>query len=57
MKNYRITIVFNDPFPKESVSTETAGNLATAVARALRSWRKAFKGRRVKELSIKIITI
>lgn len=50
MTNYRIVIT-GDKYPKE-FSVEATG-WPTAVGRAIRLWKKAFKGSRTTELSIK----
>jgi len=52
MKTYRITISFDDPYPKESVYREEASSFATAVKRGLEKFRKEHKGKRIKDLSL-----
>ena len=57
MKTYRIEVSYQAPYPKEFVGSEQAHSFATAIARTLRKWKKENKGQRVKQLSIKAITL
>ena len=54
MKHFLIVITWYDPFPKEFRYQEGGGQIWTAVARALRQFKSENKGRRVKQLSIKV---
>lgn len=54
MKNYLIIIKWADPYPKEFKFTEKGSSIAVAGGKALRQFRKEQKGRRIKELDVKI---
>ena len=54
MKQYLVIITWNDPYPKKYEFRENGTNISVAVARATRVFRKEQKGRRIKELNIKV---
>ncbi len=56
MKNYLVQFKWMKPYPKESSLRTTATNMATAIARAVRIWKKQ-EGRGVKHLTITVSTI
>ena len=54
MKYFLILIKVNAPYPIEREFRVKASSAATAVARAMRDWRKEFKGRRISDFDIKV---
>ena len=57
MKNVRVEIGFDAPFPKMFTSLQTASSVATAIARAMRSCKKETGRKRIKEYRIKVIQL
>lgn len=57
MKNYLIQVSFYAPYPKKEEYRMVASNFGTAINRTLREWRKAHKGKKIKELNIKAIKL
>ena len=57
MKNYFVKIKAMLPYPVEREYREGASNMATAVARAIRRYRKELNGKRIKDLLIKVVKI
>jgi hypothetical protein len=53
MNNYLITISFEMPYPKKHVTRQAAGSFSTAVSRAIKEWRRDYKGKKVKELTVR----
>ncbi len=54
MKTYLIKVSLLDPYPKENHYRATASNMSAAVSRAMKDWRKDYKGRKIKQLTIKV---
>lgn len=54
MKTYLIKVSLLDPYPKENHYRAVASNVSAAVSRGLKSWRKDYKGRKIKQLTIKV---
>lgn len=54
MKHYTIDITWNDPYPKNFTYREDGSSIAVAVGKAMRTFRKEQKGRRIKSLIIKV---
>jgi hypothetical protein len=54
MNTYLIKVFLLDPYPKENHYRETASNLSAAVSRGIKNWRKDYKGRKIKQLTIKV---
>lgn len=52
MKNFVVVISAQVPFPKDFSYRPVASNIATAVARAIKDFRKELGRKRVKELRI-----
>ena len=55
MKQYLVTISVYMPYPKEFQYRESAGGVHTAVARALKSFRKEVGRKRINQYNIKVI--
>ncbi len=53
MKTYLIKVSLLDPYPKENIYRAEGSNFPCAVGKALRQWRKDYKGRKIKQLTIK----
>lgn len=53
MQNYLVEVSLNDPYPKRFNYRTTGSSFSVAVGKALRMFRAEFKGRRVKEATIK----
>jgi hypothetical protein len=53
-KNYWTKITAYVPYPKSEEIRTTAGSIGTAVAKAVKEYKKLNKGQRIKELIIKI---
>lgn len=56
MKTFLVQFKWYKPYPKEMNIRQTASSMATAVARAMRTWKKE-EGRGVKQLSINVSTL
>lgn len=54
MKHYFAKVVAFIPVPREREFRIQASNMATAMARAMREFRKDFKRKRIDKVSIKI---
>ena len=54
MKNFLVQIIWNDPYPKRYEYRSEGSNFAVGIARAVRTFRKENKGRRVKHLDLKV---
>jgi hypothetical protein len=54
MKTFAIAIQFSDPFPKRKEYRESATQFDFAVKKALRQFRKDFKGKRIKSFSVQV---
>ncbi len=57
MHDYLITISFEMPYPKEHTTRQKANSFSPAVSRAIKEWRKEYKGKRVKKITIKAIQL
>jgi len=57
MKDYLVEMTANLPYPVKKVYREKASHIGTAARRAIGMYRKDVKGRRIKELTIKVITL
>ena len=54
MKHYLAEIVWNNPYPKKFNYRVSGSNIALGAKRSVMELRKENKGRRIKELQIKI---
>ena len=45
------------PYPKENVYDKPASNAGLAAYRAFKEFRKEIKGKRIKEIKFKVITL
>jgi len=52
MKNYLVIITIDDPYPKKFTYRTEGSSFAVGVAKALRTFRKEFKGHRIKNGNI-----
>lgn len=57
MKNYLIEISFLHPYPLKTEYRQSAGSFAVSISRAVKEWRKEHKGKRIKEIIIKVIQL
>ncbi len=53
-KTYLLQFSYERPYPFTREIRITAGNMGTAVNRGFKELRKVEKGRRIKEMSVKI---
>jgi len=54
MKNYTVSIVWYDPYPKTSNFRTEASNMSAGISRAVKQFRKLNKGRKIKKLIVTI---
>ena len=54
MNNYFIQISFASPYPIVKSYQIESSNLSGAVGKATRQWRKEVKGKKIKEVNIKV---
>ncbi len=57
MKNYLIRIRFYHPYPKDYEARQVASDFSAAISRAIKNWRREYKGQKVKEIVIKAIQL
>ena len=55
MKHYLVHIIWDDPYPKEFKYQSEGSNIAVAIGKALRSFRKEQKGRRITTLKVNAV--
>lgn len=53
MKHYSVSITWEDPYPKTSNYRTQGASFPSAVAKAIREFRAANKGRKIKRATIK----
>jgi hypothetical protein len=56
-KFYNITVSWNDPYPKEYKCTTEGSNIVSGTAKALRKFREENKGRRIKDINLKVLQL
>jgi hypothetical protein len=54
-KNYTVKVEWMDPFPKESEYRTEGSNIVSGTAKGLRQFRKDNKGRKIKNITIKVL--
>jgi len=54
MKHYLIEILWSNPYPLTETLRIESSSLASACGKALRQFRKIHKGKRLKQLTIRI---
>ena len=57
MKNYLVTVESLVPYPVMKNYQEEATNFGPAVSRAIKKYRKEMKGKKLKELTIKVVVL
>ena len=54
MAHFIVTVEFLDPYPKKAEHRVNASNIGLAGYRAFKEWKLGFKGRKVKNLTLRI---
>ena len=56
-KNYLVQVTVEVPYPRTLEFRQEASGIAPAVSRAIKLVRKQIKGKRIKEMRIKVVQL